>query len=266
MPKRIPYAEWKAQEAKRSRSGPPAGYAATQWKSRQARSGYKAKKSTKSIMRTGGYTGVERKFIDTFLTFSTLSSASAWTGAERDPVTDLCLNPIAQGDGEEQRDGRKCVMKSVFVQGVLHQPTQQGETAPSSATAIFIALVLDTQTNGVQMSSENVYVNPMGTAFGVATPLRNLQFTSRFKVLDTFMTSWDTPNMVAHDSATAFDIGGRDKIFKLSKTLDIPVSFTGATGNISTIQDNSLHLVAISTVTGPGIGISYNSRVRFVSP
>lgn len=216
-------------------------------------------------MRTGGYTGIERKFLDSGLSFTLFTAPSDASGGEHDPATVNCLNAIAQGDGESNRDGRKCVMKNVYITGAIHWPVQSNSSAPLAAVELFIALVLDTQTNGAQLNSEDVYVNPMGTIFGAASPLRNLQFTSRFKVLDSFNTHMDTPNFAFH-ATNDFDTGGRDITFKLSKTLDIPVSFTGTTGNVSTIQDNSLHIVAFVTATTPGVGFSYNSRVRFVSP
>ncbi len=211
--------------------------------------------------RTGGFTGIELKFADLGLSASALTVPADASGGEHDPSTDN-LAGIAQGDGESQRDGRRCVIKSVFVNGQINIPAQVNQTAADAAASFFIALVWDKQTNGSTINSEDVFVNPAGVAATAASPLRNLQFISRFQVLATRRFDIQSPEMVW--DGTNVEQGGRVRKFAIYKKLEIPVNHTGTTAAIASVSDNSLHIVGYTTSTGMVPTISYSSRVRFV--
>lgn len=108
-----------------------------------------------------------------------------------------------------------------------------------------------------------VFENPSGASTTAANPLRNMQYTSRFEVLDSVCVELEQPQ-VSFDGANLETAGSRSP-FKLSWTGDLMTQFTGTGATISVVQDNSLHLIAYA---GPDITaapvISYNSRVRFV--
>ncbi len=215
------------------------------------------------LYRTGGFTGIELKFLDLGLISAAIASPTDAAGGEDDPTGDT-LNAIAQGDGESNRDGRRCVLKSVYVTGVVTNGFDANSADMDSGHNIFIALVLDTQTNGAQLNSEDVFTNPGADASSCTNVLRNLQFTSRFRVLDsTVVIPPLRPS--GTDGTNTVSIAGYTIPWKLSSNLDLPVNHTGTTANVSTIQDNSLHIISyIAPNNTTGAVLTYNSRVRFV--
>jgi len=221
-----------------------------------------------SNMRIGGFLGIELKYLNYALAGAALVAPADASGGEFDPATALALNAIAQGDGEQQRDGKQVNIKSCYITGVVDIPATVNQTTAKNIPTVFIALVLDKQTNGAQLSSELVFENPSGSlagspTVGAANPLRNMQYTSRFDVLDSVCIELEQPQ-VAFDGTNLETAGSRTP-FKLSWTGDLMTQFTGTSATVSVIQDNSLHLIAFA---GPDISaapvISYNSRVRFV--
>lgn len=207
--------------------------------------------------------GTELKYVDTALVDSAIAAPTDAAGAERDPATVLCLNPIAQGDGQTERDGRQCLLKSCYVTGIISEPASADNADAQAGGVYYVALVQDMQTNGAQLNSEDVFTNPGGAAKTAPLVLRDLQYTARFKVLDS--VTLHEPNKYAFtDGAATGTISGFHLPFKLSWNGEMPVTFTGTTANVSTIQDNSLHIIAYCSTTSGTPVISYNSRVRFV--
>lgn len=211
--------------------------------------------------RTGGFLGVELKYKDTSLVSSALTAPTDASGAEHDPTTLLALNAIAQGTGAQERDGKQVCIKSCYVSGVVDVPVLANQTAGSVSPVVYVALVLDKQTNAAQLSSEQVFTNPGASAVTAANPLRNLEFTSRFQVLDSVVLEPPQRN-ISYDGTNIESLGTRMP-FKLSSAADIITNYVAATAVIGSIQDTSLHIIAY-TASATGATISYNARVRFV--
>jgi len=215
-----------------------------------------------SNVRLGGFLGIENKFYDTSFT-GAIASTTGWTAAEIDPASVLCISAPAQGDGESNRDGKKINITSAYVGGVVSLSAQTNASTADTSPVVFIALVLDMQTNGAQLNSEDVYINPLANAITASTPLRNLQYSKRFKVLKT-KTLQFPPLPLSYDG-TNMEQSGVDKSFKMNiSKLNLPVTFTATTAGVANVVDNSLHLVAIASGTGTIPTIYYNARVRFV--
>ncbi len=212
--------------------------------------------------RTGGFTGIERKFYDTSLVAAALTAPSDSTGGEHDQSATICLNTAIQGDGESDRDGRKATFQSVFVKGVCTVAAQANNTAGLGASKIYIALVLDTQTNGAQLNSEDVFKNDSASASMVASPMRNMQFTQRFRILDTQEFIMQDPN-ISYDG-TNIEMNGLQQAWQLSSNLTFSTTYSGTTETVANITDNSLHIIAFCSALGLVPTISYNARVRFV--
>ncbi len=212
--------------------------------------------------RTGGFTGIERKFYDTSLVNAALTAPTGAAGGEHDQSATICLNTITQGDGESQRDGRKCTVQSTFVKGVVTVAAQTNITTLDSAAKIYIALVLDTQTNGAQLNSEDVFKNDSGNALLAGSPMRNMQFTQRFRILDTAEFVMQDPN--ASYDGTNMESQGLVVPFQLSSNMTFSSQYSGTTEDIANITDNSMHIIAYCTSTQLAPSISYNGRVRFV--
>lgn len=219
--------------------------------------------------RTGGFRGIENKYVDyegpQLILQQTLANALVTPGPHN------ALNAIAQGDGENQRDGRKCTLTSIYLIGDIEQLSLGDAEVTLTGHAVRVALVWDKQCNGAALNPADVFQEV--TSAGVAPySFRNLQYTSRFQVLhdETFMM-----NPTAGAGAQKYSGGvpvtgvtsdwvGDKKTFKIYKKLNIPVLFDNSTPVISSITNNSLQLIAWCETNAGDIGLSYNCRVRFV--
>ena len=139
-------------------------------------------------MRTGGFLGLEEKFLDCAWNGVGIGTSTDGADGELQPSSGCtgCISCPSQGDGESQRDGRKFVLKSIWVSGIINTSAIQTASNASEFVGWYFALVLDTQTNGTTVNSEDVYINPSTSAGAMfPQPLRNLQNSKRFKILDT---------------------------------------------------------------------------------
>lgn len=213
--------------------------------------------------RTGGFRGIELKFYDTFLLDSTLTSPTDSSGGEHDPSATILFNTVTQGDGENQRDGRKLTMKALTIRGHINVALAINQTAMHVQPTFMIALVLDTQTNGATIVSENVFANIGANGATAPYAFRNLQFAKRFKILKIKRfsgrqqeTSYDGTNM---------EMGGYTVPFDMYVNLkNMQVLYSGTTETVANITDNSLHLIAFTSETSSQASISYIARLRFV--
>ncbi len=156
------------------------------------------------------------------------------------------------------------VMKFLSVHGVVISALGINQTIAQPNTPIFLAIVLDKQTNGATISSENVFKNVGGTAETSVAPMRNLQYIQRFEVLKTLLLDVNYAQSVY--DGTNVEVGQVQVPFKMNVKLnDIPVMFSGTTESVANIVDNSLHFIAYSNVRGNLLmKLWYGSRLRFV--
>lgn len=197
-----------------------------------------------------------------------IATTADCTGAEADPTTILCLNGVPQGDTMTTRDGQKITMKSIFVQGLVNLPSQTAQSAAEQDCTIFVAMVLDTQTNKAQLNSEDVYENTRsGTdAFLLAQPFRKMNFTERFKVLATKTITFPPPPITNNASANTIVQAGVKVPFTLFAKLNgLGTKFdtSATTGAIGTIIDNSIHIIAFANNADYAPSLYYQSRLRF---
>lgn len=214
----------------------------------------KAARPARRNARTGGFMGLETKFID--YSYSGAISTTI-TGAEADPATVDTLSAIAQGDGESNRDGRKCVLTSLHIRGDVQFDSINAAASGSTPApdVCRVAVVWDTQSNGAQLNAEDVFL----PATHVEHAFRNLQYTKRFKVLYDECFEM-VPSAMGGNGTTASLVGDR-KVFKINKALKVPVLHDGTTASMANITDNSLHVIAFGSSTG--MTLTYESRVRF---
>ncbi len=207
--------------------------------------------------------GMELKFYDTTLVDSNIATSTDGSGIEEDPSATIVLNSVTQGDGEQQRDGRKMIMKSIFVSGLCSVGPQNDQTVGEVPPDIAIWLVLDKQTNGATIVSENVFTNKSADILGSTSMMRNLLFTSRYKILDKVSFTMQSPPQSG--DSTNFDVQGMVVKWKLSANLNnLGVLFTGTTESVANITDNSLHILATCTSVTFSPTITYNGRLRFI--
>lgn len=206
-----------------------------------------------SLYQASGY-GIEKKFFNSSITAWAITQALAVpTGGE--------LNNIAQGDDADDRTGSRILMKSVQVEGFVEIPPQSNQTVTDPANHVFIALVMDTQTNGAALTTTNVYSNPSTTANMACVPVRNILFSKRYRVLGIQRLDFDSPNMSF--DGTNIEVGGQIQYFSMYKKMSLPVQYSAGTGAVSSIVDNSIQLiVAASDVTNAPV-LSCNTQIRF---
>ena len=102
----------------------------------------------------------------------------------------------------------------------------------------------------------------VGNVALAASPLRNLQFSSRFKVLATEEISLTNPNMVW--DGTNVEQNGLVVPFKIGWNGEMPITYSGTTGVIANTVDNSIHVIAFCNNTDLDPLLYYNARIRFV--
>lgn len=209
--------------------------------------------------------GLDLKFYDTGLASTAVSNPTDATGGEFDPSATSMISTPAQGDGEQNRDGKKILIKSVQISGAVIQATSSAGTATSAESEVFVALVLDSQTNGVQLSSEDVFKNTAATSVMAPNVMRNLLFAPRFKVLKQWKLRLEPKTSVNNASATTVSIGGSRVDFDCYLPLDLVVNFnSGTTASVANVIDNSLHIIAYVSQVALTPTIQYNARIRFL--
>jgi len=234
--------------------------------------------------RIGGYLGIEKKYIDNEFA---LQLGETLAGSEKDPASGA-LNAIAQGDGPSDRDGRQVTLKSVHIRGQIKVPSlafdPSAPGAQGTGFSVKFVLLLDTQTNGAQFNAEDVFVDPTDVDLDAFT-FRNLQYQKRFRVLKDLMipvppatmspaaytSENNTPTTENNGDITAIVAAGRSVPFEVNHEFkgtgrnELQTIYTGNAANVSTISDNSLHVMAlVSETLGVTAVLQYVSRVRFV--
>lgn len=213
-------------------------------------------KRMRGTYRKSGFYGrfngprAENKFLDTALNFQVDQTAEV-------PATgQLCLIP--QGDGQSEREGRKCTINSILIKGIL--TFVPGAAAVASDVA-YIYVVQDTQTNGAAATVANDNTG-IFTAAGanLAVAVRCLANTERFKILHRFKV----PLVADAGVTTAYN--NVSKHIEWYKKCSIPMEYDAAatTGALTTIRSNNVFLVAGSVNSDDTIAFVGVSRVRFL--
>ncbi len=209
----------------------------------------------KRNIRISGLLGLEKKFVDTFRSGVTLQITPA--GSELDDATMLCLNGVDVGNTQSTRIGNKITIVSLQVNGTINNTilTDTADAPTGDVCRIFI--VWDKQTNGAQLNAEDVYENTSATDL---LSFRKIEFAERFQVLKEWVIQVDyTAN--ATDGANTATYAGEQKYFSFFRKLNMPVKYTTTGATVSSIMDNSLHIIGFS-INGKAT-ISWTSRIRY---
>ncbi len=214
-------------------------------------------------VRTGGFTGIETKFYDTFLIPASLDTNVGGEDGEHNPSATIALSTITQGNGEQQRTGRRATWLSLNVTGVVRINSQTNATVADTACVVFIAIVCDKQTNGALLNSEDVYLNPSGNAALSCSLMRNLAQSKRFDVLAIRRLTMSAPNLTY--DGTNIEQAGAMRSFRIFYRFKTPIvaNYSGTTETIANSTDNSLHMLAWCNNVELAPSFSYNSRLRF---
>lgn len=206
----------------------------------------------------------ETKYFDTFKSAGTLAVGTDWTGSELDPATLNTLFCPGVGAGVDQRIGRKVYVHKLSVNGCIIFGVQANLTALDDMPFVRLALVQDTQSNGVQMQGEQVFApaDPTNTL----TPLafQTVANFGKFKVLkDKFIqcpmvtTSYDGTNMESNGYVVPFKW-----TIKFKNPVCVKFNSTGGS-TIADIVDNSWHIIGTAVNGGINASLHYNARTYY---
>jgi len=210
--------------------------------------------------RTGGLLGVESKFYDTYSTGVVAESVNMAL-MQVDPPLLGCVSAPAEGDGANQRDGRRILITSIQLKVNIYVLNSITGVAPANQSRAMVSLVWDKQTNGAQLNSEDVFTNPTAGINIATMPLRNMEYSSRFSVLK----SWeiDLTPVSLFQAASGWCWNAKSATLECFLPLSLVVNFSGAAEGVASVVDNSLHLIANSNGQDTTTVIYYLSRVRF---
>lgn len=207
----------------------------------------------------------ELKYHDAAISSGNLVTNTDASAGERDPAVGLSLNSIGQGTGDSERDGRRITITHVRVQGFI----REDEVLTSLVRApqqYFVALVLDKQTNGAQLKSEDVFKNIGATTTTGTDLMANLKFSKRFAILGMKRLTYGNNVPIATSPAAGSNAyNGVLSRFTFNKRMKLSVLYSESGNTIASIVDNSLHVIAFCVdTTEPTPKLSYVSRIRFV--
>ncbi len=207
--------------------------------------------------RTGGFMGIEKKFADT----ETADDAFAVTWARMEGATNSQISGVAQGNGESQRIGRKIQIHSIHIKArVTRVALIASAVVPKHLVGRFV-LVLDTQTNGAALTATDVMD---GGQNDDTMAFRNMQFTSRFRVL--WDKRWVLKGGIANvgNAATYSNGNNSTGIMVYNKRFKTPISVTynsTTTAVVAAVTDNSFHIIGVANDTLALL--SYQVRIRY---
>lgn len=237
-----------------------------------------ARKLFKSLnVRTIGSLGKEIKFHDAGLDDFTIT-ADILTGmlnpreikSPGPPVTYTnheSLVFIPQGTKVTERIGKKISVMSIDIQGAVQlTPAETHNTG----CIVTLWLVLDRQTNGTEMKSDDLLLNKATGAHGLPHSKINPFQTARFRVLAKVQLDM-RPSGASLDPVTTATgdekhyTYGEFQTFRMRKDFPkgLTIHYSDASASVGSIPSNSLHLVGLSNVGGGCAQITYNARVRF---
>lgn len=243
-------------------------------KARRA-TGVKARRITQRrpySLRSGGYLGLEHKFIDSGHANQAISVASDATGGELQPNVGCvgCISAPAQGDGESARDGRKYTITDIEIRGLAFTQAS-GPTQTAAAPPVMrFYMVLDKQANGATINSEDVFENHIATSgMNAAGLARNLENIERFDILDevvvtpppplpfTYQINTGTTNV----TSTAVTAGVP---FRLAWSGRMTVNMAGTTADVANVRDNAVHFIGFASNSIYVASVSWEARCRFL--
>lgn len=221
----------------------------------------------------------ERKYVDGFLNLTSvhelLTTNDTWADCELNPSNAAgvigCLPVPKQGDDLADRDGRKIVVKKVVVRGVINWGGADAVTSAGNMSPVVrIIVVKDKQTGGVELSAENV-VGPGVGSDGAAAQTGGASIMSlskptgwgRYQIMKDKM--YTRPLSLITQDGTDGALMECSTPFKFTLNLNTEINFSGTTGVVGSVIDNSFHLLAATSNNGASQPqISYLARTTFV--
>lgn len=214
----------------------------------------------------------ELKYYDTYLGATEPSESAALTNGVISVYANYPIATPERGDTPTHRNGNQIVITSWQLKITVQAPAIDNATRSPVPRQVFFALVLDTKTNNSQCIAFDIFLNASGSADHLMELLRNPYHGSRFEVLRSETFAFDAPTLDVFDPALPDQIAipGYSRLFEYFLPLNVRVNFNASSRDITTVIDNSLHVVAFCS---PAYGVpgqnwqrvyfQYTSRIRF---
>lgn len=198
------------------------------------------------VRTTGSYRrsapgSIEKKFHD-------MDDSLTVTGAGKV----VCLNNIPQGTSDKQRVGAKITIKNINVRYSCNLDPVAGSGAVGGNARVMI--VLDKQANGAQATVIDVLKDREGAKNNLLV-YRNLDNDERFQVLYDKFTNL---NYNMSQTLTNEHVG---PVKKINKKVNIPISFSSVSGEITEIRSNNLFLLVITS--HDSMATDYSIRIKY---
>lgn len=267
MPKRQRMLKYKVNKTKRNK------------RAKMSKTNQVARALTRKLpnLRLGGLLGIELKYLDHGMAITPIGNTLAIFPPTLPNGGSDNLLGVERGTGPSNRDGSVISLRELFFTyaiavGAIGTPQSLGATGIAHGQ-VLVTLVLDTQCNGATPNITDIYKNTSNDPNTVVVPLRNIEFSSRFKVLYRKvhnLTNYDASFVVEDVNQPN---GGPWKMPGDIRTFKKRINLTGMkmtykqdsnSGNVDNITDNCLYCICSATNTVPLIGLAYNSRLRFV--
>ena len=235
---------------------------------------YPSAKSGKNT-RSGGFIDYDLKYLDTVYDGSVISTTIS--SSYMAPTSGGILGIPTEGDGATNRNGRKYVIKNIFVSGVITTSPTNALSSVTEGYGYYFALVLDTQNNatlGFPTNGGDIWKSQGGTAAAeLPQPLRDLEYTTRFKILDhcyvpagPLVAVNDYDNAATTNPTTSSLGPATSPSVKLSWSGEIPVQLIhgATTSSYTSVADNAIALMAIAGSSQFTPLFRGKARVRFI--
>lgn len=164
------------------------------------------------------------------------------------------INLIAQGTQENQRIGRKCVVRSINWRGKLQLIANAGSVL-ASPESVRLMVVLDKQCNGAAPTVTGVLESADHQSFN------NLANKSRFRTLSD--KTYDMNAIAGAGNGTADDTAAYDCSFSFFKAVNLPLEFDSTAGAITEIRSNNLFILMIGSTAFSSVELESKMRLRF---
>jgi len=217
-------------------------------------------------VRSGGLLGMELKAYDMSGDFDNIPQTPQ--GSEVLPGL-LCVPQL--GNAVDQRIGNKITLKSIVVDCEVSAHYNENGSHQRAPLSVFVALVMDKQTNGAALNGEDVYDDTVAPH-----SRRVLENTGRFRVLAFHKSTLLPINVTGLPASNNVSTMWSSDKFTISRKLNTVVNFIQAAGagTVADIKDVSLTLLCWGYETNGNVynalptdvDFNFASRVRFVDP
>lgn len=232
-----------------------------------------------SRKRQGYKTPSRMNYVDGYLDVVVLHELSAaaddtWADCELDPRQNSavygCMPVPKVGTGAFDRNDRKIFLKNIKIRGTVLFNGENTLTTSGGNGYVRLVIVKDMRTNGLQLNAEDVLSGAPGSDGNTCTSgdggaisfYTNPNGWNRYKVIKDIIIR--QPAQPAFFDGTDGAINNMHVPFKINIKANCMVNFSGVTGAVASIIDNSFHMIGAKFSDSGSASISYYVRTSFI--